>query len=76
MHFRSVDNETENFMQEIIDNEFSTHTVLAVVHRLRFIKHYDRIVLLDAGSIIEFDSPEALISTDSHFKRLYDSGIL
>jgi hypothetical protein len=43
---------------------------------LRFIDHYDRIVLLDAGSMIESDSTEALMSTDSHFKRLNDSGIL
>ncbi|OQE44692.1 hypothetical protein PENCOP_c002G03156 [Penicillium coprophilum] len=72
----SVDNETENFMQEIINTEFSTHTVLAVVHRLRFINHYDRIALLDDGVLLEFDSPEALMSTDSRFKTLYDSGNL
>ncbi|KAJ5492161.1 ABC transporter integral membrane type 1 [Penicillium expansum] len=72
----SVDNETENFMQEIINTEFSTHTVLAVVHRLRFINHFDRIVLLDNGVLMEFDSPEALMSTDSRFKTLHDSGNL
>ncbi|KGO72305.1 ABC transporter, integral membrane type 1 [Penicillium expansum] len=72
----SVDNETENFMQEIINTEFSTHTVLAVVHRLRFINHYDRIALLDNGVLMEFDSPEALMSTDSRFKTLHDSGNL
>lgn len=76
MHSRSVDNETENFMQEIINTEFSTHTVLAVVHRLRFINHYDRIALLDNGTLMEFDSPEALMSTDSRFKTLHDSGNL
>ncbi|CAI7588489.1 unnamed protein product [Penicillium discolor] len=72
----SVDNETENFMQEIINTEFSTHTVLAVVHRLRFINNYDRIALLDNGTLMEFDSPEALMSTDSRFKILHDSGNL
>ncbi|KAJ5450830.1 ABC transporter integral membrane type 1 [Penicillium cf. griseofulvum] len=72
----SVDNETENFMQEIINTEFSTHTVLAVVHRLRFINHYDRIALLDNGTLMEFDSPGALMSTDSRFKTLHDSGNL
>lgn len=76
MHFHSVDNETENFMQEIINTEFSTHTVLAVVHRLRFINNYDRIALLDNGTLMEFDSPEALMSTDSRFKTLHDSGNL
>ncbi|KAJ5177771.1 ABC transporter integral membrane type 1 [Penicillium coprophilum] len=76
VHIRSVDNETENFMQEIINTEFSTHTILAVVHRLRFINHYDRIALLDDGVLLEFDSPEALMSTDSRFKTLHDSGSL
>ncbi|KAJ5496675.1 ABC transporter integral membrane type 1 [Penicillium fimorum] len=72
----SVDNETENFMQEIINTEFSTHTVLAVVHRLRFVNQYDRIALLDDGVLLEFDSPRALMSTDSRFKTLHDSGNL
>ncbi|EKV10615.1 ATP-binding cassette transporter [Penicillium digitatum PHI26] len=76
MCFSSVDNETENFMQEIINAEFSTHTVLAVVHRLRFISYYDRIALLDNGILMEFDSPEALMSTDSQFKTLHDPGKL
>lgn len=64
-------------MQEIINTEFSTHTILAVVHRLRFINHYDRIALLDGGSVVEFDSPESLLmSEDSRLKKLYDSGKL
>ncbi|KAJ5799707.1 uncharacterized protein N7518_001775 [Penicillium psychrosexuale] len=66
-------------MQEVINRfntEFSTHTVLAVVHRLRFIHHYDRIALLDDGVMIEFGSPGALMSMNSRFNILHDSGNL
>ncbi|KAL4994768.1 P-loop containing nucleoside triphosphate hydrolase protein [Aspergillus recurvatus] len=70
----SVDNETEDIMQATIDSEFTSHTVLAVMHRLRHIHCYDRVVLLVNGVVVEFDSPAALLAKQSRFKELYESG--
>ena len=67
----SVDNNTEAIMQNIIDTEFASHTVLAVMHRLRFVTHYDKVALLDAGTLAEFDSPKVLLAKDSAFSGLY-----
>ncbi|KAL7914375.1 ABC transporter [Trichoderma velutinum] len=70
----SVDNATEETIQDIIESEFATHTVLAVLHRLRYIHRYDRVAVLDAGVLVEFDTPTALLSRDSRFAKLYHSG--
>lgn len=67
----SVDNITEAIMQNIIDTEFANSTVLAVVHRLSFVTHYDKVALLDAGTLAEFDSPRVLLSRESAFSALY-----
>lgn len=58
-------------MQDMIDKDFRGRTVLSVLHRLRFIRRYDKILLLDAGRVIEFDSPEALLNRRSAFAELY-----
>ncbi|CAG8841821.1 27086_t:CDS:2, partial [Racocetra persica] len=45
--------------------EFADCTVLCIAHRLRTVIDYDRILVIDQGNIIEFDSPYNLI-TDSN----------
>uniref|UniRef100_A0A093VBK4 Metal resistance protein YCF1 n=1 Tax=Talaromyces marneffei PM1 TaxID=1077442 RepID=A0A093VBK4_TALMA len=70
-YFQSVDWETEAIMQDVIEKEFSTQTVIAVVHRFRYIDRFDRVVLLNKGELVESDSPKKLLESDSEFKALY-----
>lgn len=70
----SVDHKTEEMMQEILETEFSSHTVLSVLHRLRYIHRYDRVAVLNEGVLVEFDTPAALLARDSRFAELYHSG--
>nr|GAT42790.1 ABC protein [Mycena chlorophos] len=53
----SVDLETDNKIQRTIQTEFSDRTLICIAHRLRTIISYDRILVLDAGRIAEFDTP-------------------
>ncbi|KAL4798804.1 P-loop containing nucleoside triphosphate hydrolase protein [Aspergillus venezuelensis] len=71
----SVDPKTEEIMQDVLETVFSSHTILSVLHRLRYIHRYDRIAVLDAGNLVEFDSPTALLGRESRFKRLYSTGM-
>ncbi|KAK1478926.1 ABC transporter [Colletotrichum abscissum] len=66
----SVDQDTEDKMQRIIEEEFLEQTVISVIHRLRFIEKYDRVLLLKQGEVVEWDSPDTLLATDSEFKKL------
>jgi len=44
-----------------------------VAHRLDTILDFDKIVVLDAGRIVECDTPQNLLARESAFKRLYES---
>ncbi|KAH8703553.1 P-loop containing nucleoside triphosphate hydrolase protein [Talaromyces proteolyticus] len=69
----SVDSVTESIMQNVIDTDFVEHTVIAVVHRLGYIRHFDKVAFLQAGELVEFDGPDALLTRDSAFADLYNS---
>ncbi|KAH9902793.1 P-loop containing nucleoside triphosphate hydrolase protein [Cubamyces lactineus] len=56
----SVDYETDRKIQDTIASEFADRTILCIAHRLRTIIGYDRICVLDAGQIAEFDTPANL----------------
>ena len=47
--------------------------MITVAHRLRTIMNSDKIIVLDAGRIIEFDSPARLLEKEGGvFKSLVD----
>lgn len=60
-------------MQNVIETEFAEQTVIAIVHRFRFIENFDRVVLLNHGDLVECDSPRKLLTTDSEFRKLFDA---
>ncbi|OCH94438.1 ABC protein [Obba rivulosa] len=73
----SVDLETDAKIQHTIQTQFSDKTLLCIAHRLRTIISYDKIVVMDAGTIAEFDAPlELFHKTDSIFRGMCEkSGI-
>lgn len=56
----SVDMETDDKIQRTMATGFRGKTLLCIAHRLRTIVGYDRICVMDAGQIAEFDSPANL----------------
>lgn len=67
----SVDRHTEALMQEIIRTEFKSYTVVSVSHRLDMIMDFDRVVVMDKGSIVEVGNPiELAAQDDSRFGDL------
>uniref|UniRef100_A0AAF5CVD0 Uncharacterized protein n=1 Tax=Strongyloides stercoralis TaxID=6248 RepID=A0AAF5CVD0_STRER len=64
----AIDYHTDQLIQNTIRTEFSSSTVIAIAHRLNTIMDYDRIIVLDKGQIIEFDTPSNLLKNkDSTF---------
>lgn len=61
----SVDHNTDELIQQTIRTAFVDCTVLTIAHRLNTIMDYDRVIVLDKGKIIEFDSPARLIEDKS-----------
>ncbi|XP_076297622.1 multidrug-Resistance like Protein 1 isoform X1 [Lasioglossum baleicum] len=61
----SVDLETDDLIQSTIRREFSDCTVLTIAHRFNTILDSDRVIVLDNGLIMEYDSPEVLLRNSS-----------
>nr|XP_031833356.1 multidrug resistance-associated protein 1-like isoform X1 [Nomia melanderi] len=57
----SVDLETDDLIQTTIRREFKDCTVLTIAHRFNTILDSDRVIVLDNGLIMEYDSPEVLL---------------
>lgn len=57
----NVDPRTDALIQATIREKFKHCTVLTIAHRLHTIMDSDRVMVLDAGRLIEFDAPYALL---------------
>ena len=69
----SVDADTEELMQQVVDKEFRACTVLAVMHRLAHVSRYDRVVLMDTGKVLEEGATEDLLASHGRFAELYEA---
>lgn len=67
----NIDLETDSLVQKCIRKDFSKCTILTIAHRLNTVIDYDRILVLDAGQVMEFDSPANLLdNSNSYFSQL------
>jgi ATP-binding cassette subfamily C (CFTR/MRP) protein 1 len=58
----SVDHNTDDHIQKTIRKSFNDCTVLTIAHRINTIMDNDRVMVLDKGEIIEFDTPSKLLN--------------
>lgn len=67
----NVDGETDKIVQRMIDEKFANSTVLTITHRIHTVMTYDKILVMDAGRVAEYDSPINLMKkNDGIFKNL------
>lgn len=67
----SVDFDTDRKIQHAIREGFKDGIMLIIAHRLHTIIECDRIMVLDAGQVVEFDTPLSLLDKeDSMFRRM------
>ncbi|EAR97927.3 ABC transporter C family protein (macronuclear) [Tetrahymena thermophila SB210] len=67
----NLDLQTDEFIQSKIKEKFKNATVLTVAHRLNTIADYDKVLVLDMGSVVEQGEPYSLIQQDnSIFKNM------
>lgn len=69
----SVDTETESIIQYAIEKLIAKRTSIIIAHRLSTIKHADKILVMDAGRIVESGTHEELLSNiDGIYRSLYE----
>lgn len=72
----SVDYATDSKIQRAIVEEFSECTILCIAHRLNTILDYDRVMVMDRGSVCEFDTPWNLYNCKGQFRQMCDKALI
>lgn len=68
----ALDTESELEVQRGLDALMANRTVIAVAHRLSTIAGFDRVIVMDAGRIVEDGPPQRLLARgDGAFRRLW-----
>ncbi|KAF9352624.1 hypothetical protein BGX34_012063 [Mortierella sp. NVP85] len=66
----SVDHDTDARIQATIREEFKDSTLLTIAHRLRTIIDFDKVLVMDHGQVVQFDTPWNLIREEGIFRGM------
>ena len=70
----ALDTESERAVQEALQVLMQGRTTLIIAHRLSTVMHASRIVVMDAGSILEMGTHAELLEKNGAYARLYRLG--
>ncbi|KJH47399.1 ABC transporter, ATP-binding protein [Dictyocaulus viviparus] len=65
----ALDHSAQALVNDVIRMHFRDATVITIAHKLETIGDYDRIVVVDDGEVIEFDTPHNLLARDNSVYR-------
>jgi subfamily B ATP-binding cassette protein MsbA len=67
----ALDSESERAVQAALETLMRGRTTLIIAHRLSTIEHADRIVVMEAGKVVELGSHAALLAAGGLYARLH-----
>jgi subfamily B ATP-binding cassette protein MsbA len=67
-----LDTASEQLVQRALAALMEHRTVIVIAHRLSTIRRADKIVVLEAGRIVETGSHDALVAASGMYRRLYE----
>ena len=72
----NIDNKTDLFIQDAVDNIFKNSTLITIAHKIPDLNKYNKIMVLDNGHLVEFDTPNKLLQNNNGiFKLLYENNL-
>ena len=71
----ALDSESEQAVQQAIKRLTVNRTSLIIAHRLSTVQHADRIIMMNAGRIVETGSHTQLMAKDGAYAHLYKLGL-
>jgi ATP-binding cassette subfamily B protein len=66
----ALDSESEEAIREALARLMRGRTVIAIAHRLATLRNFDRVVMLQAGKIIEDGPPDGLMQGQGPYREL------
>lgn len=70
----ALDSESERAVQEALERLMLNRTTLVIAHRLSTVHHANRIVVMNAGQIVETGNHTELMELNGQYARLYRLG--
>ena len=67
----SLDNETQNYIQDSIHKLSNKYTILIIAHRLSTVRDCDKIFFIDNGKIIASGTHDELVNSCAKYRNLY-----
>jgi ATP-binding cassette subfamily B protein/subfamily B ATP-binding cassette protein MsbA len=67
----ALDAQTEALLLEALERLMAGRTTFIIAHRLSTIRRADRIVVLEAGKVVEIGTHQELLSTGNFYRRLH-----
>ena len=67
----SLDTESESLVGEALANLMAERTVLVIAHRLSTVRRANRIVVIEAGRVVEMGTHAELLQSNGTYHRLY-----
>lgn len=71
----ALDSESERAVQSALETLMQNRTTLVIAHRLTTVQRANRIVVMEAGQIVEIGSHTQLMQHNGHYARLYQMGL-
>jgi len=72
----SVDTYSEQLIQKATDKITEGRTSIVIAHRLGTIKKADKIIVMDAGKIVEIGTHKELLKKEGYYNNLYEAQFL
>jgi ATP-binding cassette subfamily B protein len=66
----ALDSESEQAIQSALDELMQGRTVIAIAHRLSTLRNFDRIVVMEAGRVVDDGPPDLLSSRPGRYREL------
>jgi ATP-binding cassette subfamily B protein len=66
----SLDSESEEAIRDALSRLMRGRTVIAIAHRLSTVRHFDRIVVMHAGEVVQDGPPDQLMSRPGIYREL------
>jgi ATP-binding cassette subfamily B protein len=66
----ALDGESEEAIREALGRLMNGRTVIAIAHRLSTVRNFDRIVVLQAGRVMQDGAPDLLMGHDGLYRQL------
>ena len=68
----SVDTQTEKLIQEALDTLMEGRTTFVIAHRLSTVRRADRIVVMEAGCIVQTGKHDELLEQGGLYREIYE----